>query len=120
MEYCLSAHAQKRAQQRGIRSTVVDFVLRHADVELEAGNNCRSVRISRSKLKKLRGAGASAVEVERATSVIVIVSGDSNDVITVMHDCNSRSRRYRRQFPTWNRPPKAIFTDSLKPMRASR
>jgi hypothetical protein len=101
MEYCLSAHARKRARQRGILSTVVDFVLSHADVDLEAGDNCRALRISKHELKNLRRDEASPVEVERAMNVIVIVCEDNKDVVTVMRDCNSRGRRYRRQFPTW-------------------
>jgi hypothetical protein len=106
MQYSLSAHAQKRSRQRGIRSTVVDFVLQHADVELEAGNGCRSLRISKRGLATLIRNGASGTDVERATNVIVVVCEENNEVVTVMHDCNSLGRRYRRQFPVWNRPLK--------------
>jgi hypothetical protein len=51
---------------------------------LEAGNSCRSLRISKDELKNLRRDGASSTAVERATNVIVIVCEDNNDVVTVM------------------------------------
>jgi hypothetical protein len=102
MQYFLSAHAQRRSQQRGVRSAVVDFIVRHADVELEAGNGCRSLRISKKGRATLIRNGEPVADVERATNVIVVVCEESNEVVTVMHDCNSLGRRYRRQFPTWN------------------
>ena len=99
----LSDHAMRRAQQRGIRPAVVDFVLGNADRDLEAGNGCRAYRISKKRLAELCSKAAAKVsEVERATNVVVILHEDSGEVITVMHDRNKTGRRYRRQWPTWS------------------
>jgi hypothetical protein len=80
---------------------VVDFVIQHADVDLEAGNGCRSLRISKKGRVTLIQNGAPITDVERARDVIVVICDECNEVITVMRDCNSSGRRYRRQFPTW-------------------
>jgi hypothetical protein len=45
MEHSLTRHARKRAQQRGIRPIDIDFVIQHADVELEAPQN-KSIAIT--------------------------------------------------------------------------
>jgi hypothetical protein len=92
-----------RAQQRGIRPTDIDFVIQHADVELEAGNGCRSLRISKRELAMLIKDGAPLAQVERAASVVVLVGEDGSEVVTVLHDCNPVGRRYRKQHPTWKR-----------------
>lgn len=97
-----SDHAVRRAQQRGIRPGVVDFVLGNADRDLEAGNGCRAYRISRRGVAELIRKGDKVWEVERATDVIVIVREDGGEVVTVMHDQNAEGRRYRRQWPTWS------------------
>jgi hypothetical protein len=103
MEHSLTGHARKRAQQRGIRLDVIDFVIQHADVDLEAGDGCRSLRISKRGLAMLGGDCTSLALSERAANVVVLVAADG-DVVTVMHDCNSQGRRYRRQYPTRKRP----------------
>jgi transcription termination factor Rho len=83
---------------------VIDLIIQHADVDLEAGNGCRSLRISKKgRAMLIRNGGASVTDVERAADVIVVLCEESNEIVTVMHDCNSLgSRRFRRQFPTWN------------------
>jgi hypothetical protein len=53
MSVIFSDHAMRRAQQRGIRPGVVDFVLGNADRDLEAGNGCRAYRISRTGAAEL-------------------------------------------------------------------
>jgi len=105
MEYILTTHAQKRAQQRAVRPIVVGFVLHHADIDLEAGEGCRALRISKKKQAMLVRDGVSPSEIARAANVIVLV-GNSGDVVTVMHDHNSHGRRYRRQYPTRKRSPR--------------
>ena len=97
-----SDHAMRRAQQRGIRPGVVDFVLGNADRDLEAGTGRRAYRISKKRLAELCSKAAKVSEVERATNVVVILHEDSGEVITVMHDRNKAGRRYRRQWPTWS------------------
>jgi hypothetical protein len=103
-----SDHATRRAQQRGIRPAVVDFVLRNADRDLEAGNGCRAYRISKKGLAELLSHGAKVGEVALATNVVVILHEDSGEVITVMHDRNKAGRRYRRQWSTWSGAQKHI------------
>src|SRR5271169_910376 len=90
MEHCrhsFSGHALKRAQQRGIRPVVVDFVLQHADIDLEAGNGCRSYRISHRAGAELCRNGVAVTVVDRAIDVVVIICEYSGEVVTVMHDC---------------------------------
>jgi hypothetical protein len=102
--YTFSTHAQKRAQQRGIRPPVIDFVLQYADVGLEAGNGCHVYRISKRAASELRRIGMPTSQVDRAVGVVVLVCEDSGEVVTVMHDHNPQGRRHRRQWPTWSRP----------------
>lgn len=97
-----SDHAMRRAQQRGIRPGVIDFVLGNADRDLEAGNGCRAYRISKKGVAELIRKGDKVWEVERATDVIVIVREDCGEVVTVMHDQSTAGRRYRKQWPTWS------------------
>jgi hypothetical protein len=47
--------------------------------------------------------GAPLAQVERAASVVVLVGEDGSEVVTVLHDCNSTGRRYRKQHPTRKR-----------------
>lgn len=101
-----SSHATIRAQQRGIRLPVVDFILQHFDVDLEAGDGCRSHRISKRAASELLRNGVAVSEVDRARNVVLIVREDSGEIVTVMHDCTPYGRRYRRQWPTWTRPSK--------------
>jgi hypothetical protein len=103
-----SDHATRRVQQRGIRPAVVDFVLRNADRDLEAGNGCRAYRISKKAQAELLLHGAQVGEVELATNVVVILHEDSGEVITAMHDRNKSGRRYRRQWPTWSSAQKHV------------
>jgi hypothetical protein len=98
-----SRHAAIRGQQRGIRPAVVDFVLQHFDVDLEAGDGCRSYRISHRSVAELLRDGVPVNEVDRAKSVVVIVHVDSGEIVTVMHDCSQDGRRFRRQWPTRKR-----------------
>lgn len=101
-----SDHAEVRAQQRGIRPATIEFVLQHADIDLEAGNGCYSCRLSHRAAAELLRKGAPISEVDKARSVVLIISKDSGEIVTVMHDRNSDGRRYRRQWPTWTQPSK--------------
>jgi molybdopterin-guanine dinucleotide biosynthesis protein len=96
-----SAHAMKRAQQRGVRPATIEFKLGHADVDLHAGDGCRTYRISKRGSAKLLRTGANVIEVDKASNIVVIVREDSGEVITVLHDFNQDGRKYRRQWPTW-------------------
>jgi hypothetical protein len=101
-----SAHAMKRAQQRGVRPATIEFILGHADVDLHAGDGCRTCRISKRGAAELLRKGANVTEVDKASDIVVIVREDSGEVITVLHDFNRDGRRYRRQWSTWKRPSK--------------
>ena len=96
----------KRAQQRGIRPAAVEFILRHADLDLHAGAGCRTYRISKRGAAELLRKGANVTQVDKAGNIVVIVREDSCEVITVLHDFNRDGRRYRRQWPTQKRPSK--------------
>src|SRR5262249_44271192 len=98
--YSFSKHARKRAQQRGVQPKTVEMVLKHADVDLEAGNGCRAYRISKRALARMVH---DVTELDRATGVVVIVCEATGEIVTVMHDYNGKGRRYRRQWPIWNR-----------------
>lgn len=101
-ELTLTRHAVKRAQQRGIRPQVIDYVVAEADIDLHAGDGCRSYRISTRKVAVLMEAGAPAAGLDRANRVVVVWSERSGEVVTVMHDHGHSGRRYRRQRQTWN------------------
>lgn len=94
-----SAHAMKRAQQRGVRPATIEFILGNADVDLHAGDGCRTYRINKRGAAELLRKGANATEVDKASNIVVIVRG--GEVITVLHDFNQGGRKYRRQWPTW-------------------
>ncbi len=98
-----SEHARIRAQQRAIRPATVELILQHFDVDLEAGNGCRSYRISHWAAAELLREGVAVSAVDKARNVVVIVHNDSGEIVTVMHDCNPDGRRYRRQWPTRKR-----------------
>ena len=85
---------------------MVDFVLQHFDVGLEACNGFRAYRISHKAAAELLRIGVAVSEVDRAKNVVVIVHLDSCEIVTVMHDRNSGGRRYRKQWPTWKRRSK--------------
>src|SRR5260370_40145774 len=92
-----SDHAMRRAQRRGIRPGVVDFVLGNADRDLEAGNGCRAYAISRNGAAEVIRKGDKVWEAEWATDVMVIVREYVGDGVTVMHDQNTEGRRCSRQ-----------------------
>ena len=102
--YSFSDHAMRRAQQRAIRPEIVDFILQNADVDLEAGNGCRAHRISNRGIAQLLRRGALMAIVERVRNIVVIMSDETGEVVTALHDCNRRGCRYRKQWPTWSRP----------------
>jgi hypothetical protein len=100
-------HGMTRAQQRAIRPEMVDFVLEHADVDLEAGNGCRASRISNRRVTDLLRDRADVAVVERARNIVVITCGE--EIVTVMRDYNQNGRRFRRQWPTWSSRPTKRF-----------
>lgn len=93
----LSQHAAVRAQQRGVPHAVIDLVLDHADVSIPVGSGCSALRLSKRRLagRDLRRELRSALD--RAAGITLIMSDDTGEIVTVLHDHGGREgRRYRR------------------------
>lgn len=86
-----SEHSMKRAAQRGATDRFVQAILVHADIESPVGDNCRLMRVSRRRSRKLN------ID-DRLGRYALIWSDDSARIVTVMpiHDGVS-GRRYRKQ-----------------------
>jgi len=93
----LTRHATIRAQQRGVPHGVLNALIAHADLEAPVGSGCTVLRFSRERLmdRDLRAAlGATA---DRLGSLAIVLSDDTGEVVTVLHDHGgSEGRRYRR------------------------
>jgi hypothetical protein len=101
IDFELTKHATQRIQQRGVTHETVAFVLRHADIRLHAGENCKSLRISHQQMARLAKKGTKAALMARARTVVVVVKPTAAEIITVLHDWGDKcGRRYRRQWPT--------------------
>ena len=86
----LSKHAKRRCQSRGVRSDFVSAILHHADIDRPIGNNCRLLRVSRERARRLNIN-------DRLGRYAVIWSDNSTQVITVMALRESSSgARYRK------------------------
>ena len=84
METRLSAHANTRIQQRGIKKEVLDMVLKEGNLHKNCGGGCTSIQVSRKKLQKMVTEGLiCACMAERVNGVVIIDSGDA--VVTVFH-----------------------------------
>jgi hypothetical protein len=90
-------HATIRIQQRGVSYEVIGVILDYADLDNDIGSGCYSIWISKRRLRDraLRSKLGSALD--RAAGITLVISGDSGEVVTVMHDHGGkRGRRYRR------------------------
>lgn len=86
----ISAHADRRARQRGITSSLIARILEHADVEKPIGDGCTLVGVSRRTARSDRRA-------EGLDRYRLIESGHNGQVVTAMIVHKGRSgRRYRR------------------------
>jgi hypothetical protein len=93
----LTKHAVVRAQQRGIPHEVIDLILNYADEDKDVGSGCYSVWLSRPRLadRALRSQLGSSLD--RAAGIILVIAGDTGEVVTTLHDDGGkRGRRYRR------------------------
>lgn len=93
----LSKHAAIRSQQRGVSYEIISVILDHADSDNNVGSGCYSIWLSKCRLRDraLRSKLGSALD--RAAGITLVISGDSGEVVTVMHDHGGkRGRRYRR------------------------
>ncbi|HHX89581.1 MAG TPA: hypothetical protein GX700_07370 [Paracoccus sp.] len=86
----LSGHARIRCQQRGIPATFVAEILDHADVDHPIGDNCRLLRVSRSRARVLnRG--------DRLGRYALIWSDRTGRIVTILPMLEGRrGARYRR------------------------
>ncbi|MGO4642481.1 DUF4258 domain-containing protein [Mesorhizobium sp. 2RAF45] len=86
----LSAHAQRRSRQRGIRTDRLYAVLENADVERPLGGNCWLLKVSSRTARTIRGYDGLAKHA-------VIYSDSTGEVVSILHAASSRrGRRYRR------------------------
>jgi hypothetical protein len=99
--YSLTKHAERRAQQRGIKLETINFILHNADVHLHAGKGGKSLRISQRELVRLAQDGASASLIDWSRGVVLVVQPCQMLVVTVLHDYGTKAGRcYRSQWPT--------------------
>lgn len=96
----LSKHAEARAQQRGIRRDIIDFILEHADRSLHAGEGLRSVSISRQNQRRLSRNGFDPQIIDRTDGVALLIDPNENCVVTIMRLHGRQARRYLRQHAT--------------------
>lgn len=87
-----SEHSKRRAAQRGVTGRFVQAILMHADIERPIGDNCRLMRVSRRRSRKLN------ID-DRLGRYAVIWSDDTARMVTVMplHE-GANGRRYRKQY----------------------
>lgn len=91
----LSEHARQRCQQRGIQQKAIALVMALHDVDLEVGDECRALRVSRRAMTAAGTAGASRQVLERLCDVTVVWSDRSGQVVTAFKSRDrARMRRY--------------------------
>ena len=90
-----SGHARLRAQKRGVCTTTVDHILRHADRRKWVGSGCQSYSISRRRLAALGRDEMPPQLRDRADGVAIVVDEAEGIIITVLHMDGRRGRRYR-------------------------
>lgn len=91
----MSKHAMVRAQQRGIRRSVVDHILTLGDRKTRVAGGLWAVSMSDDRATELRRVGVPAQELERVRGINVIVNLERSMVVTVEHAI-ANSRRYHR------------------------
>ena len=86
----LSGHADRRCKERGVSSALLQAIIDHADVEADAGDGCRLLRVRRQTAVALRIN-------DRLHRFAVIWSERNGRVVTVLplHSGHS-GRRYRK------------------------
>lgn len=92
----LSNHAKIRANQRGIYHEMMDALLRHGDHEVSVGDGCYALQLSKRQLRdpKLKARIGSCFD--RLAGLVLICCSGTGEIVTVMRDCGSAARRYRR------------------------
>ncbi|GJD44092.1 hypothetical protein AFCDBAGC_1955 [Methylobacterium cerastii] len=80
-----TAHADRRAQQRGKRRDALDLVYRAGDRERPAGRNRRAVSLTSRACRDLVGEGTPPELVDRASRIELVVSENDGFVITILN-----------------------------------
>lgn len=80
----LTAHAQARLQQRGIKKEIIDFILMEADQDKPAGRGCRSIFVSKRKLEKLVKNNELLPKFASRVNGVVIVEAEE-EIVTIYH-----------------------------------
>lgn len=91
-----SRHAERRTQQRGMTSALIDTVLRHADIEMPVGDRRIALRLSPDAVHYLRHDQGAALA-DRAKDIVLIFADDV--LVTALHAIGAAGRRYRRRHP---------------------
>ncbi len=98
MPLILTTHARKRAQNRSISEQIISLIDREADLRKWSRKGCKSLQISKTRLRQLQMEGDISPEmVERANGVYLISAMDGT-IVTVCHQTRRfKSPKYRRR-----------------------
>ena len=93
----VSKHARTRCQQRGIRQSDIEAIVKYADICIPRGNGAELIQISNKKLKEINARNTEGVKVYHLKNTGLILN-ENNFVITVMH---LKDSRYRKKIKYW-------------------
>ena len=77
-------HADIRAQQRGVKRSVLNFILLEADMDLPAGRGCRSLFVSRKRLRALINENKVQPKFADRVAGVVLIEHE-NELVTLFH-----------------------------------
>ena len=108
-----SAHGAKRTQQRGVKKSCANMLIRLADKEVPVRNGHVSLSVTKSKLKRLMlDKELNAQTAEKLQNLVVIARIDSDKliIVTVLHvKRDVRGRHYRKHMKIrYNRSKRQI------------
>jgi hypothetical protein len=86
--------AERRAQQRGVPSALIDTVFSYADIEAPVGEGRIAARLSCRAVRRLQH-DCGPVLAERARNIVLILAGEV--LVTVLHAQGHPGRRYGRR-----------------------
>lgn len=95
MDVCLTMHARKRAQQRGIRSEQMRILTAFADTDVKVARSLHAMRTSRRALAEARAEGLPAAAIDRLSGIVLVESA-GGALVTCAHLIGRRSGVYRR------------------------
>ena len=95
-DFALTRHAARRSRQRGVTSRMLKAMIAWADLEVPAGDGCTILRFSRERLQDRELRGELGPLADRLGSLVMILAGDADDVVTVLRlRRGGAGRRYR-------------------------